>query len=105
VTLTFRWKAYPITLTSSVVDADRPNSFAFLADAPGLHALHSFTVEPTPDGEGTVIVSRETQHGPLPWLGRLYLSRHLRASNQAWLDDLARAAGDDARKSAAPAAE
>ena len=89
----FRWKAHPIALRSAVVAADRPRSFAFVADARGLHAEHAFTLRPTPDGLNTVVVSHETQLGLLPRLGRVYLAPRLRAANQAWLTDLARAAG------------
>jgi hypothetical protein len=66
----FRWKAHPITLRSTVVASDRPHSFAFIADARGLHAEHTFTLRPAPDGLGTVVLSHETQAGPLPRLGR-----------------------------------
>jgi hypothetical protein len=40
----------------------------------------------------TVVISHETQNGLLPRLGRRYITRHLRAANQACLEDLARAA-------------
>jgi short-subunit dehydrogenase/uncharacterized protein YndB with AHSA1/START domain len=89
----FRWKAHPIALRSAVVASDRPRSFAFVADARGLHAEHAFTLRPTPDGLNTVVVSHETQLGLLPRLGRVYLAPRLRAANQAWLTDLSRAAG------------
>jgi short-subunit dehydrogenase/uncharacterized protein YndB with AHSA1/START domain len=89
----FSWKAHPIALRSTVVTSDRPHSFAFLADARGLHAEHSFTMRPTPDGRSTVVVSHETQVGLLPQVGRMFLAPRLRTTTQAWLVDLARAAG------------
>jgi len=92
----FRWKAHPIALRSTVVATNRPHSFAFLADARGLHAEHAFQIRPTADGTGTVVVSHETQVGPLPRFGRAYLAPRLRKSNQAWLDDLARVASGGA---------
>ena len=80
-----------------MVAADRPHTFAFVADARrGLHAERTFTMRPTPDGRGTAVVSHETQVGLLPWLGRVILTRWLRAANQAMFDDLARAAGHGA---------
>jgi hypothetical protein len=90
--VSFRWKAHPVTLRSTVVAAERPHLFAIDADATGLHAERTFTLRPTPDGLSTVVVSHETQVGLLPWLGRLFLARRLRAANQAMFDDLARAA-------------
>ena len=103
--VSFRWKAHPVTLRSTVVAAERPHSFAIVADAPGLHADRTFTIRPTPDGLSTVVVSHETQVGLLPWLGRVFLARRLRAANQVMFDDLARAASHGAATQATPAAE
>jgi uncharacterized protein YndB with AHSA1/START domain len=88
----FRWKAHPVELRSTVVVSNRPHSFAITADAVGLHAERTFTLRQTPDGSGTVVVSDETQVGPLPWLGRAFLAPRLHAANQVMFDDLARAA-------------
>ena len=43
-----------------------------------MHAERTFTLRPTPDGLSTVVVSHETQVGPLSWLGRVYLAPRLR---------------------------
>jgi uncharacterized protein YndB with AHSA1/START domain len=91
--MSFRWKAHPVTLRSTVLTNDRPRSFTFIADARGLHAERTFTIRAAPDGMSTVVVSDETQVGLLPWLGRLYLAPRLYAANQVMFDDLARAAG------------
>jgi len=88
----FRWKAHPVKLHSTVVAADRPHSFAIVADANGLHAERAFTIRPTPDGLSSIVVSHETQVGPLPWLGRLIIAPSLRAANQVMFEDLSRAA-------------
>lgn len=93
--LVFRWKAHPVELRSTVVMSDRPHTFAITADGLGVHAERAFTLKPAPDGSGTVVVSYETQAGPLPWLGRAYLAPRLRAVNQVMFEDLARAAGRD----------
>jgi uncharacterized protein YndB with AHSA1/START domain len=90
--MSFRWKAHPIVLRSTVVAAERPRSFAIVADGLGVHADRAFTLERTPDGQGTVIVSDETQVGLLPRLARTFLARRLRAANQVMFEDLARAA-------------
>src|SRR5262245_57364560 len=94
--LVFRWKAHPVQLRSAVVTSNRPHSFAYTADALGLHAERTFTLRPTPDGSGTVVVSDETQIGPFPWLARAFLTPWLRAANQAMFQDLARAAANGA---------
>jgi short-subunit dehydrogenase/uncharacterized protein YndB with AHSA1/START domain len=98
--LSFRWKAHPVELRSTVVAADRPHTFAIVADARGLHADRTFTLRPTPNGLGTVVVSHETQVGLLPWLGRVIIAPRLRAANQVMFEDLSRAAS---RAAAAPA--
>ena len=90
--MSFRWKAHPVTLRSTVVGSDRPRSFAIIADGLGVHAERTFTLRPAPNGLGTVVISHETQVGLLPQLARNFLARRLRASNQAMFDDLARAA-------------
>jgi len=97
----FRWKAHPVELLSSVVAADRPRTFAIVADTPGLHADRTFTLCPTSDGLSTVVVSHETQIGPLAWLGRAYLAPRLHAANQEMFADLARAAGNGVATKAA----
>jgi short-subunit dehydrogenase len=91
--MSFRWKAHPVTLRSTVVGSDRPRSFAITADGFGVHAERTFTLRPTPNGLSTVVISHEIQVGLLPRVGRKYLARRLRAANQAMFEDLARAAG------------
>jgi hypothetical protein len=66
---------------------------ALVAEGLGVHADRTFTVRPAPDGRGTVVVSHETQVGPLPRVGRWILGPRLHGTNQAMFDDLARAAG------------
>ena len=91
--VSFRWKAHPVVLRSTVVAADRPHRFSIVADAQGLHAERTFTVRPAPDGRSSVVISHETQVGPVAWFGRAYLAPRLRRANQAMFEDLARAAG------------
>ena len=96
----FRWRAHPVELHSEVVKNDRLQCFAITADGTGVHAERTFTLRPTPDGSSTIVVSHETQVGPLPWLGRAVLAPRLRAVNQAMFDDLNRAANtSDERRS------
>ena len=90
--ITFRWKAHPVTLRSRVITSERPRAFTFVADGAGVHAERTFTLRPTSDGRGTLVISDETQVGLLPRLGRLYLGPRLRRVNQEMFTDLARAA-------------
>src|SRR5262245_49935631 len=89
--MVFRWKAHPVELRSTVVTAFRPRSFTINADGLGVHADRTFTLRPTPDGLGTVVVSYETQVGPLPWFGRAIVGPRLHAANQAMFEDLSMA--------------
>lgn len=102
--VSFRWKAHPIALRSTVVASDRPRSFAFEADARGLHAERTFTFRPTPDGLSTRVVSHEIQVGLLPRMGRVFLGPRLRKANQAFFADLARTVSRGAVTRATPAA-
>ncbi len=88
----FRWKAHPVELHSTVVAAERPHSFAIVADGRGVHAERVFRLRPTPDGLRTIVVSHETQVGPMPWLGRFVLAPRLFRTNRAMFEDLTRAA-------------
>ena len=91
--VSFKWKAHPVVLRSTVTAAERPRRFAIVADAQGLHADRTFTLRPAADGISTLVISHETQVGPVAWLGRWYLARRLRSANQMMFEDLARAAG------------
>ena len=102
--LSFRWKAHPVTLRSTVVGSDRPRSFAIIADGLGVHADRTFTLRPTPNGLGTIVISHETQVGVLPQLAGKFLARRLRAANQTMFEDLARAATQGATTQAQSAA-
>jgi short-subunit dehydrogenase len=86
--LSFRWKAHPLELRSTVIASERPHSFAITADALGIHAERRFTLRPAPNGFGTVVVSDETQVGVLPRLGWAYLQPRLFAANEEMFNDL-----------------
>ena len=94
--MSFRWKAHPVVLRSTVVAADRPHTFAIVADAMGLHAERTFTIRSTPDGLSSIVISHETQVGPVARLARAFLAPRLRAANQMMFEDLGRAAGHGA---------
>src|SRR5262245_15802741 len=47
---TFRWRAHPLELRSTVTASDRPRRFAFIADGLGVHAERTFTLRTTADG-------------------------------------------------------
>ena len=52
--VSFRWKAHPVELRSTVVASERPHLFAIDADTPGIHAERAFSLRPTAEGRGTV---------------------------------------------------
>ena len=89
----FLWKAHPIELESTVTEATRGRSFAFTAIGVGLRGQRTFTLRLAPDGRSTVVSTRETQEGPLPWIGRAMLARRLHAVTEEWLRDIEAAVG------------
>ncbi len=82
----FTWRAYPVTLHSTVVEAEAGRSLRFDAKARGLHAEVSLVLDVV-DG-GTRVRCVETQTGPLPSLGRSFLRRTLLRAHEGWLDNL-----------------
>lgn len=84
---TFDWKAHPVTLHSVVSESVPGKVFRYTAASGGLHADHAFTLTETPDG--TRVISKETQAGPLPAAGRAVLGPSLHRATQQWLEDLA----------------
>lgn len=83
----FDWKAHPVTLHSVVSESVPGKVFRYTAASRGLHADHAFTLTETPDG--TRVISKETQAGPLPAAGRAVLGPSLYRATQRWLEDLA----------------
>ncbi len=83
----FDWKAHPVTLHSVVSESVPGEVFGYTAASGGLHVEHSFTLTETP--EGTRVLSKETQVGPLPAAGRAVLGPSLHRATQQWLEDLA----------------
>ncbi len=83
----FDWKAHPVALHSVVSESVPGRVFRYTAASGGLHVDHAFTLTQTP--EGTRVLSKETQAGPLPAAGRAVLGPSLRRATQRWLEDLA----------------
>ena len=100
--MSFRWKAHPLELESSIVDRERGRSFAFTANGLGLRGVRSFTLRLAPDGVSTIVSTHETQEGPLPWLARAVLAPRLHAVTQEWLADLSRAVGHEPSRVGVP---
>ena len=59
--------------------------------AGGVHAYHTWLIEPAPDG-GTRIVTDETERGVLPWLLRGFIHGRVHDAHQAWIESLGRVA-------------
>lgn len=83
----FDWKAHPVALHSVVSESVPGKVFRYTAASGGLHADHTFTLTETP--QGTRVLSKETQVGPLPAAGRAVLGPSLHRSTQRWLENLA----------------
>jgi hypothetical protein len=65
---TFRWKAGPSMITSTIVDVDPPRSISWTGRMPGIHAEHHWQLT---DANGqTLVRTEETWRGIVPALFR-----------------------------------
>ncbi|CAN5788305.1 hypothetical protein BH23ACT1_BH23ACT1_07120 [soil metagenome] len=64
----FTWKAGPSTITSEILESDRPRSVGWKGRTIGIHALHVWRLEQ--DGDATMVVTEESWSGPLARLLR-----------------------------------
>jgi uncharacterized protein YndB with AHSA1/START domain len=84
------WRMLGATIRVTVRVAEPPRALDWEGGAAGVHAYHAWLVEP--DGDGTRVVTEETERGPLPWLARWYLRSALHAAHEDWVASLARIA-------------
>lgn len=84
------WRMLGATIRVVVRRAEAPRDLDWRGGARGVNAYHAWRLEP--DGDGTRIVTEETERGPLPWLLRWYLRGAIHRAHDAWLDALARVA-------------
>jgi uncharacterized protein YndB with AHSA1/START domain len=83
---TFRWKAGPGTIASTIGNVDRPRRIAWTGTTFGVRAIHVHTFEP--DAGGTLVRSEESWDGLLPRLFRGRLRKTLESSLHAGLRQL-----------------
>jgi hypothetical protein len=82
----FTWITFVVPLTSTVVDFEPRERLGWTFKGPGIRGYHGWLLRPS--GEGTLVVTEETQRGLLPrllwpvlkpvlWLGHQYWLRRL----------------------------
>lgn len=84
------WGMLNATIRVQVKVCTPPRLLDWEGGAAGVHAYHAWLLEP--DGDGTRVVTEETERGPLPWLLRWYLRGALHRAHEQWLESLARVA-------------
>lgn len=89
--VTFRWKAGPGWITSTLRDVEPPGRIAWTGRTMGINAIHAYRFEA--DGDGTAVHSGESWEGLLPSLLRWPLRRVLRRSLAMGLQHLAAEVG------------
>jgi hypothetical protein len=87
---TFRWKAGPGTITSTIQELDPPNRITWRGSTVGIRAIHVYRLEAGPSG--TSVVSEESWAGLPVRLLRGFLGRQLQKSTDAGLQHLKREA-------------
>ena len=81
------WRMLGATIRVTVKVCEPPRVLDWEGGANGVHAYHAWLLEPVPGG--TLVLTKETERGPLPWLLRWYLRRALHGAHQEWLESLA----------------
>ena len=89
---TFHWNTFGVRVHTVVEEFEPPHRLAWSGKAFGTSAYHGWVLEA--DGEGTRIVTEETQRGVVASVARLYLRRALHKHHQRWLEGLARVAAE-----------
>ena len=98
----FRWKAHPVVLRTSVTAIERPHAFAFIAD--GARVPRRASLHASPDARRFRHRGRQPRNPGrhFPVAGPGFLAPRLRAANQAMFEDLAQVAEHGAARQAAP---
>lgn len=86
----FVWKSFGVRVRSTVRVFEPFGELGWDATAFGLRAYHGWLIAPR--DSGSLVVTEETQSGPLTAMGRWYLRRTLLRHHQIWLESLSRVA-------------
>ena len=86
----FSWWTFGVRVSSRVREFEPPERLAWDAKEIGAAGYHAWLL--LRDGDGTHVVTEETQHGPAMVVGRLAVAPLMRHFHQRWLEGLARAA-------------
>ncbi|HSD58429.1 MAG TPA: SRPBCC family protein [Methanotrichaceae archaeon] len=84
--LTFRWKAGPGTISSTLQQVERPRTLAWTGNTFGIKAFHVWRLEPK-DGK-TIVRTEESWEGLLPRIFRGSMQKMLQRSIDAGLSYL-----------------
>ena len=87
------WNMLGSTIRVTVVRAEPPNMLAWEGGAGGVHAYHAWLIEPR--GEGSHVVTVETERGPLPAMAGWTFKGSLRSAHDERIAGLARVAAGD----------
>jgi uncharacterized protein YndB with AHSA1/START domain len=85
---TFRWKAGPGTITSTLREVDPPRRIVWTGKTLGIRAIHVYELEPRDDV--TLVRSAESWDGLVVRLLRRWMSKTLAESTAAGLEHLKR---------------
>ena len=94
------WNMLGSTIRVTIVRAEAPNVLAWEGGAGGVHAYHAWLIEPR--GDGSHVVTVETERGVLPGLFGWTFKGSLSAAHDEWVAGLARVAGQGAMPSKMP---
>jgi uncharacterized protein YndB with AHSA1/START domain len=92
------WHMLGAKIRVTVRRVERGRLLEWEGGASGVHAYHTWLLEPV--AGGTLVLTNETEHGSVPSLLSAYLRHALKDAHQSWLESLARvvATGDPPRR-------
>jgi len=83
----FRWRTFGVGIRSKVQEFVPCSRIAWDGSAFGISVYHAWLI--VEQGDGCLVVTEETQHGPVARLGALLMPKRMSAYHQIWLESLA----------------
>jgi len=82
----FTWITFGFPIESTVLEFVPGERIAWDGHGFGLDVYHAWLIEKA--GDGCRVITEETQHGLMPWLGSILMPKRMWKGHQMWLEGL-----------------